>query len=60
MFWVIDKTKQIGEFTTDSDAFNFVLKLKSSSSLSTHDLWCFSEKTLTIRKNEFSFLTIGL
>ena len=55
MLWVIDKTKQIGKFTTDSDAFNFTWKLKSSSSLSIHDLWYFSEKTLTIRKYEFSF-----
>ena len=55
MFWVTDKTKQIGQFTTDSDAFNFVLKLKSSSSLSIYDLWYFSEKTLNIGKNEFSF-----
>ena len=60
MFWVIHKTKQIGQFTTDSNTFYFVLKLKSSSSLSVYDLWYFSEKTLTIRKNEFSFLTIGL
>ena len=60
MFWVIDKTKQIGQFTTDSDTFNFVLKLKSSSSLSIHDLWYFSETTFAIRKNEFSFLMLGL
>ena len=60
MFWVIHKTKQISQFTTNSDTFNFVLKLKSTSSLSVYDLWYFSEKTLTIRKNEFSFLTIGL
>ena len=55
---MIDKTKQIGKFTTDSDAFNFVLKLKSSSSLRIHDRWYFSEKakkTLTIRKYEFIF-----
>ena len=43
-----------------SDTYNFVVKLKSSSSLSVYDLWYFSEKTLTIRKNEFSVLTIGL
>ena len=60
MFWVIDKTKQIGQFMTDFDTFNFVLKLKSSSSWSIHDLWYFSEKTLAIRKNEFSFLMLGL
>ena len=35
---VIDKTKQIGEFMTDSYGFNFVLKLKSSSSLSIHGI----------------------
>ena len=56
MFWVIDKTKQIGQFTTDSDAFNFVLKLKSSSSLSIYDLWYFSDKTLTISKNLYRLL----
>ena len=60
MFCVIDKTKQTGQFTTDSDTIKFVLKLKSSSSLSVYDLWYFMEKTLTIRKNEFSFSTIGL
>ena len=60
MFWVIDKAKQIGQLMTDSDAFHFVLKLKSSSSLRIYDLCYFLEKTLTIRKNEFSFLMIGL
>ena len=55
VFWVIYKAKQIDQFTTDSNAFNFFLKLKSSSSLSIQDLWYFFEKTLTIRKYEFSF-----
>ena len=61
MFWVIDKAKQIGQFTTDSETFNFFLKLKSSPSLCIYDLWYFSEKVLTIRKYEFSlFLLVSL
>ena len=60
MFWVTDKAKQIGQFMTDSDTFNFFLKLKRSLSLCIYDLWYFSEKVLTIRKYEFGLLPISL